>query len=117
MGEIKKEAIAKNIEKGVENEIKMEAIAKNIEKGVELKPTETVDKAAPKIEDVKLKTVDNKPHVKVKTVDRKPHLAAIEGEHQLKPSETVDKAAPAIDKEAKVEKSKHVDLLKEIKKE
>ena len=75
-----------NVRPVLMGEIKKEAIAKNIERGVELKPTETVDKAAPKIEDVKLKTVDHKPH-----------LAAIEGEHQLKPAETVDKAAPKIE--------------------
>jgi hypothetical protein len=75
------------------NDIK--AVVKEVEKGADLKHVETVDKAAPKIED----------GVQVKKIDHEARLAEIAKGADLKHVETDDKAAPKIDDNVHIKKN------------
>merc|ERR1712188_126063 len=85
----------------------MDKITSEIEGGKPaLKPTETVDKSGPVIEE----------GVTVKKVDRAPLLNDIAEGAELKKTETVDKSGPAIDPDVKIKESARPALLEEIKK-
>mmetsp|Transcript_27205 Transcript_27205/g.45302 ORF Transcript_27205/g.45302 Transcript_27205/m.45302 type:complete len:84 (-) Transcript_27205:210-461(-) len=78
---------------------------KAIEAGAKLKQVETADRSAPVIE-----------NVETRSNNRGALLGELKMDHELKHVDTNDKSAPVIDKETKVGKSPHADLMAEIEK-